>query len=94
LVIALPDQPQDRVPPTLAKLYRSLWEQAGGDRELFERLRSEHFAELGKRSGSRRRAKRAARIAAEMAGLEAAAGIRFTSEDEVLALLARQQVKR
>jgi hypothetical protein len=74
-------------------LNRSWLEQAGGDREEAARLRSEYFSELGKRSGSRRRAIAAARRAAKIAELEAAAGLRFTTVDE-LARLAGERFMR
>jgi hypothetical protein len=76
-----------------AALLRSFFDQANGDPQLAAELRSEYFAELGRRSGSRRRAKARERVAALTAELEARAGLRITSVDE-LAELARHQVKR
>jgi hypothetical protein len=88
-----PSKAHDRAKKAAAAVSRSFLDQAGGDRDLAERLRREHFSELGRRSGSRRRAKAAerraedaARRAAYFAELEAA-GVRFTSEAELAELL-------
>jgi hypothetical protein len=67
-------------------------ERAGGDRDLADRLRSEFYSELGKRSGSRRRAKAAKRRAEELRELRAQ-GVEVMSADEVLGAAVRQ-VKR
>jgi hypothetical protein len=93
-VIVLPTSRHDRGRKGQATLARSWLEQAGGDQELADHLRSEYFSELGKRSGSRRRAKAAARRAAMIAELEAQAGLRLTSADELLAIAVRQAAKR
>jgi hypothetical protein len=76
-----------------AALARSFLEQANGDRDLAERLRSEFYSELGRRSGARRRSLAAKRRAELIAEVEARTGVRITSVDE-LAALARAQVKR
>jgi hypothetical protein len=86
-------QGQDRTAKARAALLRSFFDQANGDPQVAAELRSEYFAELGRRSGSRRRAKARERVAALTAELEAGAGLRITSVDE-LAELARRQVKR
>jgi hypothetical protein len=88
-----PDQKHDRAVKGQAALSRLFDQRAGDDRELADRLRREHFSKMGKRSGSRRRAKAAARRAAELAALAQRYGLTLTSESE-LADLARQQVKR
>jgi hypothetical protein len=76
-----------------AALARSFLEQANGDRDLAERLRSEFYSEMGRRSGARRRALAAKRRAELIAAEEARTGVRFTSDDELLAR-ARDLVKR
>jgi LAS superfamily LD-carboxypeptidase LdcB len=85
-----PDQKHDRAVKGQAALSRLFDQRAGDDRELADRLRREHFSKMGKRSGSRRRAKAAARRAAELAALAQRYGLTLTSESE-LADLARQQ---
>jgi hypothetical protein len=92
-VIDLPDQKPVRTAVASAVFRRSFLDRAGGDPDLAERLRSEFYSEMGRRSGSRRRALAAKRRAEKIAALEAAAGQRFTSSDELLAR-ARAQVKR
>ncbi len=84
---------RDRGLRSQATFARSFLEQAGGDPDLAERLRSQHFSEMGRRSGSRRRALAAERRAAEAAELEARAGLRITSTEE-LARLAGVRVER
>jgi hypothetical protein len=90
-----PDKAHDRALKANAALRRLFLDQAGGDRELAERLRSEWYSELGKRSGSRRRAKAAARRAAELPALQAAYGghLPFVTDAELLRM-AREQARR
>ena len=73
-------------------LARSWLDQAGGDRQLAERMRSEWYSELGRRSGSKRRAKAAAKRAAEQRALEGR-GVTIVSVEELFAI-ASAQVKR
>ena len=75
-----------------AALSRSFLDRAGGDRQLAERLRSEWYAELGRRSGSKRRTKAAAKRGAEQRALEGR-GVTIVSVEELLAI-ARAQVNR
>jgi hypothetical protein len=89
-VIVLPSQSDDRTAKSQATLTRSFLDRAGGDRDLAERLRSEYFSELGRRSGSKRRAKAAAKRAAEQRALESL-GVIIVSVEELLAI-ARAQV--
>jgi hypothetical protein len=86
------DQAHDRALKGKAALSRSFLDRAGGDRQLAERLRSEWYSELGRRSGSKRRAKAAAKRAAEQRALEGR-GVTIVSVEELLAI-ARGQVKR
>jgi hypothetical protein len=87
-----PDKAHDRAVKAADGLRRSFLDQAGGDRELAARLRSEHFSELGRRSGDKRRAQAAKRRADELAALRAA-GVEFATEAELLKA-ARQLVRR
>jgi hypothetical protein len=87
-----PDKAHIRSLKAAAGLKRSFLDRAGGDHELAERLRSEFYSEMGKRSGSRRRAIAAKRRAKELRGLRAQ-GVEITTADELLQA-ARQQVKR
>ena len=91
-MIVLPSQSDDRTAKSQATLTRSFLDRAGGDRELAERLRSEWYSELGRRSGSKRRAKAAAKRAAEQRALEDR-GVTIVSVEELLAI-ARAQAKR
>ena len=86
------DQAHDRALKGNAALSRSFLDRAGGDRQLAERLRSEWYSELGRRSGSKRRAKAAAKRAAEQRALEGL-GVTIVSVEELLAI-ASAQVKR
>jgi hypothetical protein len=83
-------QAHDRALKGNAALSRSFLDRAGGDRQLAERLRSEWYSELGRRSGSKRRAKAAAKRAAEQRALEGR-GVTIVSVEELLAI-ARAQV--
>jgi hypothetical protein len=87
-----PDQAHDRSVKAMQTRQRFWLERAGGDRDLADRLRSEFYSELGKRSGSRRRAKAAKRRAEELRELRAQ-GVEVMSADEVLGAAVRQ-VKR
>ena len=62
-MIVSPSDRADRAAKARDALQRSFLDRAGGDRVEAERLRREHYAEMGRRSGSRRRAKAAARRA-------------------------------
>jgi hypothetical protein len=86
-VTITPDQRHNGGVNSYAALARSFEDQAGGDRELADRLRSEYFSELGKRSGSKRRAKAVARRAALQ---RQARELGLSSEYELLRL-ARQK---
>jgi hypothetical protein len=90
-----PDKAHIRSLKAAAGLRRSFLDQAGGDPILAERIRSEFYSEMGKRSGSRRRAKAHARRRAEVAELERA-GLHITTMEELEKLLAaaRAQVRR
>jgi hypothetical protein len=87
-----PDQAHDRSVKAMRTRQRSWLERANGDRALADRLRSEFYSEMGKRSGSRRRANAAKRRAAELAALRAQ-GVVIVSDEELLRA-ARLQVKR
>jgi hypothetical protein len=80
------DQAHDRALKGNAALSRSFLDRAGGARQLAERLRNEWYSELGRRSGSKRRAKAAANV---LLGR----GVTIVSVEELLAI-ARAQVKR
>jgi hypothetical protein len=88
-----PSKAHDRAVKGNAALSRSFVDQANGDLELAGRLRSEWYSEMGRRSGSKRRALAAARRAARRAALDreaAALGITATEAD----LLRLAQGKR
>jgi hypothetical protein len=86
----MPSQGQDRAAKARAALRRKIDEQAGGDRELAERLLHEHYREMQRRSAATRRAKRRARLRAELVALRAQ-GVEFTTEAEVLRVLREQR---
>jgi hypothetical protein len=86
-----PGQAHDRALKAAAAFRRSFLDRAGGDVDLAERLRSEHYREMGRRSAARRRAKAEAR----RAQLERTAReLGIVTEAEFLALLSRPQRKR
>jgi hypothetical protein len=82
----------DRAVKAAAAVSRSFLDRAGGDRKVAARLRAEHFSELGRRSGARRRAQAAERRRAELAALQAR-GVEIVSDEELLRAAVRQ-VKR
>jgi hypothetical protein len=88
----MPDQKQDRAAKANAALWRKFLEEAGGDRELADQLRSEYYRDLQSRSAATRRANKAAKIAAELAALRAR-GVEISTFDEVLRA-AQELVKR
>jgi hypothetical protein len=85
-------QAHDRALKGNAALSRSFLDRAGGARQLAERLRNEWYSELGRRSGSKRRAEAAAKRAAEQRALEDR-GVTIVSVEELLEI-ARAQAKR
>lgn len=92
-MIVLPGQTQDRTAEALATLTRKFLDEAGGDRERADYLRREYYRGLQRRSVAKRRAKRAAKIAAEVRELEAATGLRIMTEEEFARAVLREQTR-
>jgi hypothetical protein len=88
-----PSQAHDRALRAAAVFRRSFLDRAGGDVDLAERLRSEWYSEMGRRSAASRRAKAAARSEA----LERTAqelGVTTTEAEVLRAAMAQSRAAR